>query len=382
LSATEKEPVLHGYLIGLLVFERLPGWLALLLLVGSAALASLLWPAAHRLWLAGLLIAFSLADWVSLAWLPRLGRSFGPVKPSLFALSGFRALIAVAVRLVWPHVWIVLAAQMALLALGVYATWIEPFRLRVTYETLYSPRLDPSLPPVRLLHIGDLHVERMTRREVKLQQLIDGLSPDLIVFSGDFVNLSYQYDPLAVEHIRRVIRGWSAPSGVYCVSGTPLVESIEDVAAFIEGSQLRWLRNEAVTIDAGGQRLAVLGVDGAQWREGALPRLHAASGGLDDERTCRVLLYHTPDVAPEAAGLGFDLQLSGHTHGGQLRLPFFGAIITASEFGKRFEMGRYEVGDMTLYVTRGIGMEGGAAPRARFLCPPEMTLWTLRGVSD
>ena len=91
-----------------------------------------------------------------------------------------------------------------------------------------------------------------------------------------------------------------------------------------------------------------------------------------------LLLYHTPDMMPVAAEAGVDLYLAGHTHGGQLRLPFFGALVTGSIYGKRYEMGHYVEGGTQLYVSRGLGMEGLAAPRARLLCPPEMTLVTLR----
>ncbi len=71
--------------------------------------------------------------------------------------------------------------------------------------------------------------------------------------------------------------------------------------------------------------------------------------------------------------------LSGHTLGGQVRLPAVGALVTSSLYGKAFEMDRYSQGGLTLYVTRGLGMEGSAAPRARLLCPPEVVLWELDG---
>jgi predicted MPP superfamily phosphohydrolase len=74
-----------------------------------------------------------------------------------------------------------------------------------------------------------------------------------------------------------------------------------------------------------------------------------------------------------------DLVLSGHTHGGQWRIPGFGAILTSSRFGKRYEAGRYTKDNTHLYVSRGLGMEGFGAPRARFFCPPELVLITLRG---
>ncbi len=69
-----------------------------------------------------------------------------------------------------------------------------------------------------------------------------------------------------------------------------------------------------------------------------------------------------------------DLYLSGHTHGGQVRLPFYGAVFTASYYGKKYEMGQYQLGPATLYVSRGIGMAGGLIPRVRLLCPPELVL--------
>ena len=80
---------------------------------------------------------------------------------------------------------------------------------------------------------------------------------------------------------------------------------------------------------------------------------------------------------PDAVETGVDLYLAGHTHGGQLRLPLFGALVTSSDFWKRYEAGRYREGQTTLYVSRGLGMEGLGAPRARFLAPPEIVVWDL-----
>ena len=92
------------------------------------------------------------------------------------------------------------------------------------------------------------------------------------------------------------------------------------------------------------------------------------------ESAYRLLLYHSLDPIEVAAEGGVDLYLAGHTHGGQIRLPVYGAVFTASRLGKRYEMGRYNVGTPTLYVNRGLGMEGSLAPCARFLCPPEITV--------
>jgi len=96
----------------------------------------------------------------------------------------------------------------------------------------------------------------------------------------------------------------------------------------------------------------------------------------------RVLMYHSPDLMPVAARLGVALYVCGHTHGGQVRLPRYGALVTSSRYGKHYEMGHYHEGSTHLYVSRGVGFEGLGAPRVRFLCPPEVTLWHLTGSGD
>ena len=100
---------------------------------------------------------------------------------------------------------------------------------------------------------------------------------------------------------------------------------------------------------------------------------------LAPANSTRILLYHSPELMPMAQQYPIDLYLCGHTHGGQVRLPGYGAILTSSALGKRYEMGRYTEQNTTLYVSRGIGLEGLSAPRMRLLCKPEITLVQLRG---
>jgi predicted MPP superfamily phosphohydrolase len=85
-----------------------------------------------------------------------------------------------------------------------------------------------------------------------------------------------------------------------------------------------------------------------------------------------VLLFHSPDLILEASELGVDLFLAGHTHGGQIRLPIIGAVVTHSIYGSRYASGLFQEGDTTMYVSRGLGFEGSWLPRARFLCWPEI----------
>ena len=367
-----------------LVLERLPAWLVLPMLGSVAGITGLLWQGRYALIIAGTHAALALLDWLSLALLPRLKRSFGPVTPPLVSLTILRALITTLIGLIGNRsegaLIAALLIQAGILIVSLYALWIEPFRLTVSRETLQSDRLDASAPPVRVLHLSDLHIERITARERRLQVLIEELAPDIIVFSGDFVNLSYPDDPETLAAIREVISQWQAPGGVFAVSGSPLVESQEMVGRFVRGTGIRWLRDEAVEVEVRGQRLTLIGITCAHDPEDDAARMRRVVQSVPEE-CFKLLIFHHPDIAPQASEAGVDLYLCGHTHGGQLRLPFYGALITSSTLGKRFEMGRYQVGKMTLYVSRGIGMEGASAPRARFLCPPEIILWTLAGCS-
>ena len=209
--------------------------------------------------------------------------------------------------------------------------------------------------------------------------MIEELKPDIIVFTGDYVNLSNTHDPEAEKAIREIISQWHAPLGVYCISGTPLVEPLDRVKAFVNGlDNLKLLPNEWVTVNTPGGALNILGIvvthDMARDRAMLKQMMRAAP-----EDGLHLLLMHPPDIAPEANDAGIDLYLCGHTHGGQIRLPIVGALFSSSQLGNRFIMGRYELGTTTLYTARGVGLEGLGAPRARFMCPPEIVLWTIQG---
>jgi predicted MPP superfamily phosphohydrolase len=317
------------------------------------------------------LYGFMLGDWLALALLPRVRRSFGPHQPPTLLLALFRAPFALLPLPYWP------LAQLLGTALVLYGFWVEPHRVQLTRQTLESTKGAFSRP-LRVLHLGDLHVERRTRREEAVLEIARQVRPDLILFSGDFLNLSFTHDETALRDTRDVLTALDAPLGVYAVSGSPAVDPPDVVARILDGLEnIRWLRNERVTIEHDGDEIELIGLDCTHRPFLDGPRLKETLNGHSER--LHILLYHTPDLAPEAAAAGIDLQLSGHTHGGQVRLPWYGALYAASLYGKRFESGRRTVGQMTLYVTRGIGLEGGGAPRVRFNCAPEVVLWEIGG---
>jgi len=315
-------------------------------------------------------------DWTMLALLPRTARSWGPITPPLLGLALVRMVAFWVIELLVPGplgLGLATAFSAGLWVTAVYATWIEPFAVRVPQETLHVDSWDADTR-LRAMHISDIHFERASRREATLLALVERHQPDLLLFTGDYLNLSSVHDPDAHQGVRELLARFTPPLGSFAVTGSPTVDVASVVPGIFAGLPIRWLDDEAVPVDIGEHRLWILGVrntyDDDRDRR-ALRALADATPAGD----ARILLYHTPDLMPLAGELGIDLYLCGHTHGGQIALPLYGALTTGSRWGKRYERGRIREGRTTLYVSRGLGVEGLGAPRARFFAPPEVIVW-------
>lgn len=392
---TSQDRPLHRALVRVNTLTQLSEPLMILILCALALTAGLTWALMARNPRVGLAAAlifllFVAADWLLLSSLPRLGLSFGPVEPFLVALAVFRLGLNIGLVLLFPFIARVGGTSpsvcIALLGIlhvvlslvAIYACAIEPFHLTITTLEVVTDKLPPEAPPIRVLQLSDFHVERITRREREVLALAERLSPDLIVLTGDYLNLSYVYEEAARRDARAVLSQLHAPYGVYAVAGSPPVDPPEAMEALFAGLDITVLRDEGLLLDVRGQTIRLLGVT-CSWDP------VVAAQGLDRSLSTRpepaftLLLYHSPDIMPDAAQRGMDLVLAGHTHGGQVRLPLHGAVFTSSVYGKRYEMGRYQEKQTVMYVSRGLGMEGLSAPRVRFLCPPEVVMVTIKG---
>jgi predicted MPP superfamily phosphohydrolase len=340
-------------------------------------------------WAVGLgLLFFAAADWGLLALLPRLGVSFGAVQPPFLATALLRSIVAMLAAI--PGAWWPVPALLALLlvellvfGLAAYGTLVEPFRVQVTHLEVCNAKLSNPGSHLRIVQISDLHVERLSRRERNLPALVAELAPDLIVLTGDFLSTSYNDDPQALADLRTVLEQLQAPAGIYAVWGTIEVDLPHLLRPLLDELGIVVLEEGVARVPRGDEKatdpdLWLVGLSCTRDLADAGARLRALLGELPPE-AFSLLLYHTPDLMPQAAALGIDLYLAGHTHGGQWRVPGLGAILTSSQHWKRYEAGLYHEGDTTLYVSRGLGMEGFGTPRARFFCPPEVVSITLCG---
>ncbi len=385
---TEASPF-HRLMVALNHLERLP-WagIGLGILAVGMAIGRAWWEASDSPGIGacatGVFLAFTGGDALMLTMLPRLGYSFGPPKPPFLAFVLFRIFLSLSPLPLQPFARAVALALIGHLAFTgnlLHALYREPFRVTLTELVIASPKLQ-GMPPLRLLHLTDLHLERLTRREQQVLRWVEDLDPDLIVFTGDLLNLSYVHDPQAQTQCSRFLEALNAPLGVYLVTGTPLVDPPEVVRRILFGfTHITWLDNQIVRFGQRAHRgpsICLIGLTCTHDPEQDGERLRELMRQIPPD-TLTVLLYHSPDLFPQASALGVDLYLCGHTHGGQIRLPLIGALITASIYGKRYEMGLYRKGGTTMYVSRGLGMEGLGMPRMRLMCPPEIVLVHLQG---
>ena len=341
------------------------------------------------------LLLFSLADWALLGALPRLRLSFSEqIAAPLLASVGLRlvilwCLLTASLLTLWRErrrgvtantrgvAILFILVNLAFSAVQVDAYVVEPLLVDTTALSLAYEDLDPGTSPVRVVHLSDTHIERSSYREASVVQKVNALQPDIIVLTGDYLNLSRLQDPVSAAHFRQFASQLRAPYGIYAVRGS-VEPTMGSMQWLVEGTHVTWLEQEAHTIEVHGQEVTLVGVACSHRPDVDAARLDKAMADVPSD-AFTLLLYHSPDLIAEAAEWGIDLYLGGHTHGGQLRLPFYGAIVTSSMYGKQYEAGLYGRDGTTLYISRGIGFEGGGMPRARFLCRPEIVSLELGG---
>lgn len=247
-----------------------------------------------------------------------------------------------------------------------YGYFIEPYSLATSRIELRSPKVLPGQRPIRIAHFSDLHSDPRPRLERKLLEAVAAEHPDIIVFTGDAIN-----SPDGLPLMRETVSGLGKIAPAYVVRGNWDTELWYGLNLY-GGIGVTELNGDAVRLNIGGTPIWIAG----------LAFDHASAL----QKTVRpippnefsVLLYHSPDLMPEVMETNIDLFCAGHTHGGQVALPLYGALITLSKLGKRYEAGLYHEKNTWLYVNRGVGMEGGPAPRVRFWSKPELTVIDIR----
>jgi predicted MPP superfamily phosphohydrolase len=270
------------------------------------------------------------------------------------------------------------AAATALLSVGglIYAREVETRWVKIKPVTLFLPRLAPEFDGYRLVQIGDLHVDDWVKPERLrgITQKINEQRPDLITITGDFA--SYSAEQLDAQRLIKALRALSARDGCVAILGNhDYLTDVKLVRRCIREGGVKELINNVTTLKRGDAALHIAGIDDVM--EGR-SRLDLVLEKLP-ESGAAILLAHEPDFADVSAATGrFDLQLSGHSHGGQIGVPLLRRLVLPP-FSQRYIRGLYEVGGMILYTNRGLGF---VHLRLRLLCRPEITVFTLRSAGE
>jgi predicted MPP superfamily phosphohydrolase len=292
--------------------------------------------------------------------------------------------------------WILLAVLAAGFACVAYGVFIERRSYRLVRQRLdilparTSGDADSGVDPaasITILHLSDLHYVRPDARKTAFLAALP--RADVTVITGDLLG-----EPEAVVTTVDALRPVRGRLASYFVLGsndhytprplnylkyfakhrTPRVTPAgraHELVRRLESDGWVHLRNTRGDVDLSGERMELLGLDDPHigWHD-----LRVAPRSSPDRFGLAVV--HSPDPSPELAALGYDLILSGHTHGGQVRLPFIGALVTNCSLPPRLASGLIRFGGTLLYTSQGLGTSKYAP--FRFLCPPEATMLELR----
>lgn len=269
-------------------------------------------------------------------------------------------------------------AGLAFALVGVWGSFVAPERLKLERESVPLSAARAGDRPITVGVLADLQFERVGAHEREAVDRLMALRPDVIVLPGDVHQGSDELLREELPAIRELLGRLRAPGGVWFVEGDH--EDLAEARLITAGTQVRVLDEEIATVPVRDRRLSIGGI-GLRYRSAGagavVSRLERAPGSGD----VRLLLAHRPDAAfllPPRPRT--DLVLAGHTHGGQVSLPFVGPLLAFTDVPLAVAAGGlHDLGaGRRIYVSRGVGMERGQAPGVRLNVPPEISLLTLR----
>ncbi len=268
--------------------------------------------------------------------------------------------------------WTAACSLFASSGLYIYSRYIEPRRLEIKKINVSHPKIPKGFDGLKIVQFSDTHLNNdfTIANLERIVNQINRLNPDIIVFTGDLIDEPNSYP--AVHQIAPILKRLRADFGKYAIYGnhdhggygTDIYRNI------LQNAEFHLLQNEKKEIQLiDGSKLIVAGLDDVMLGR---PDFQQTMGNID-KNYFTILLVHEPDTVLQAKNYNVDLQLSGHSHGGQVKIPFIGPLYTPP-YAKSFSEGFYTVDHTKLYVNRGLGT---TRLPFRFLAVPEITLFTL-----
>ena len=262
--------------------------------------------------------------------------------------------------------------------LAVYSGEFARHEIDVTEKTISVRKLPGSFQGLRIAQLSDIHLDEYTEPFFleRIVKHVNALRPDVVLLTGDFVtrgSLTFVAANHAAQRCAEILRTLDCPERYAVLGNHDVTVGAALVIHALRSQGIPVLRNSYLSLDRGGDRL---------WLGGTadpgtdIPDLDRAIPAKPDSPM--ILMVHAPDYADTVLrhprGANVDLILSGHSHGGQIRLPVLGPVVLPP-LGRKYVAGHYQLNQMQLYVNRGVGTVGLPF---RLNCPPEITLFTLQ----
>ncbi|MBU5215229.1 metallophosphoesterase [Bacillus albus] len=238
--------------------------------------------------------------------------------------------------------------------------YVQNNLISITKVDITSSKIPSTFKGFKILQISDLHNKKFGDNQETLIQKVKGENPDIIVITGDLID-SKSYDAeVSMELIRELVKEYP----IYFVTGNHEKWSgkYNDLEKELKNYHVTVLRNEHVTIQKGQQKINLLGIDDPEFVtgnndevKGVKDEISKAKFGMPPD-TYNVLLSHRPELLAKYADEQIDLVLSGHAHGGQVRLPFIGGLVALNQgIFPTYTAGLYEKQNTSMVVSRGLG---------------------------
>ncbi|WP_279401936.1 metallophosphoesterase [Piscibacillus salipiscarius] len=256
---------------------------------------------------------------------------------------------------------------------------MEPRWLNIVQSVVKSKRIPKSFNDFKIVQITDTHIgfQYKVKELRKLINTVNNQNPDLVVFTGDLTDNPSKMEEFTYQEIISVMSKIKAPYGKYWIYGNHDHGGYgtDHIREVMKDSGFKLLQNETTKISINQDYINLSGLDDILLGK---PEPSTLIPNAEKEQF-NVLLCHEPDFAKTMTNYPFDLQLSGHSHGGQIQLPFIGYIVTP-HLGTEYVEGSFELGErpLKLYVSRGLGT---TRLPFRFLCRPEINVYTLQSNS-
>jgi uncharacterized protein len=251
------------------------------------------------------------------------------------------------------------------MTMGGYSNQIEPHHLIVERRTIHLPHLSSALDGFRIALMSDHHLFPLTPRELleRATEQANALRPDLILLVGDYVYTDIE----SIRELAPILGRLNAKYGVFAILGNyDCLHDPDLICAQLAAQSIEVLVNRGLHVGPSAGRLFLAGLDSV-WR-GTPDPIRAFAGSREGD--IALALVHEPDYFPTLVRLTpVDVQLSGHSHGGQVRIPALGPVVLPP-WGRIYHTGLYELNGHFVYTGRGLGM---VELPLRFNCPPELT---------